>query len=96
MHGSIWHLGGDPDDLLPRYDALLAARPAGDVTLHMCMRAPDGLVIVDTCPSEQAFRSFVADESFAAALERHGLPYPDRLDDFAVHVAIAAGTRVAG
>lgn len=96
MHASIWHIGGDPDALLVRYDAVLADLPEPDMALHLCLRAPDGLVIVDTCPSEEAFRSFIAGEWFGELLARHGLPYPDRLDDFPVHIAIGAGTRVAG
>lgn len=95
MHGSIWHISGDADDLPPRYDGILAELPESDVTLHLCFRAADGLVIVDTCPSEEAFRSFITGEWFGELLARHDLPYPDRLNDFPVHMAIGAGARVA-
>ena len=38
MHASISHLRGDPDDLLRRYDALLAEIPAEGMILHLCLR----------------------------------------------------------
>jgi hypothetical protein len=47
MHASIWKLDGDPDDLARRCDALFAEFPPEQ--LQLCLRAPDGLVIVDTC-----------------------------------------------
>jgi hypothetical protein len=27
--------------------------------LHLCLRAPDGIVLVDTCPSKEIFDQFV-------------------------------------
>ena len=95
MHGSIWHLAGDADALLPRYDALLADIGTENMSMHLCLRAPDGLVIVDTCPSQEAFASFVTGEQFRDALQRHGLPFPDRLDDFPVHIAVSDGRVLA-
>ncbi|MDX6560824.1 MAG: hypothetical protein QOD65_638 [Gaiellales bacterium] len=91
MHASIWKLQGDPADLLDRYDALLAEMPTANMRLHLCLRASDGIVIVDTCPSRQVFQEFTSSEIFSGMLERHGLPFPSRLDDFPVHAAIVDG-----
>ena len=58
MHASIWRFGGDPDDLLERYDAMVAEIPPESMRLHLCLRAPAGIVIVDTCPSREVFEAF--------------------------------------
>jgi hypothetical protein len=86
MHASIWTFRGDPDDLLRRYDAMIAEIPASVMRLHLCLRAPDGVVIVDTCPSREDFESF-ASGSFVALRRRHGFPDPEQVEDHAVHVA---------
>ena len=91
MHASIWKIPGDPANLLDRYDALLAEMPTANMQMHLCLRAADGIVIVDTCPSRQAFQEFTGSETFRTALERHGLPFPSQLDDFPVHAAIIDG-----
>ena len=91
MHASIWRFTGDPDELIARYDAMVAEIPAGNLTLHMCLRADDGIVLVDTCPLAEIFRTFVAGEGFAALRARHGLPDPERLDDYPVHRAFVDG-----
>ena len=91
MHASIAHFGGDPDELTRRYDAMLAEIPARNMRLHLCLRAPDGLVVVDTCPTREDFEAFSSSEAFRALRTRHGLPDPRRLDDFPVHVAFAHG-----
>lgn len=89
MHASIWRFTGDPDDLLRRYDALLAEIPAANMRLHLCLRAPDGIVLVDTCPNREAFEAFTP--GFRALRERHGLPEPAELDDFPVQFAYVDG-----
>jgi hypothetical protein len=93
VHASIWRFGGDPDDLVPRYDAMLAEIPAANMRLHLCLRGEDGIVLVDTCPSKQIFDEFFAGEGFRSLRERHGLPEPDVLEDFPVHVAFVDGER---
>jgi hypothetical protein len=95
MHASICTFPGDPDDLLARYDAMLAEVPAANMRLHLCLRADDGIVIVDTCPSQEVFAAFFAPGGpFRSLLARHGLPEP-RIEDHPVHVAITDGVRVA-
>jgi len=95
MHASISHFPGDPDELQERYDAILAEVPTGSLQLHLCLRAPDGLTVVDTCPSEQDFQAFHHGDAFRSLRARHGLPDPDRIEDFPVHVAFAGGAAVA-
>jgi hypothetical protein len=60
-----------------------------------CLRAPDGLLIIDTCPSEQAFEEFHQGTAFQALRARHGLPTPDSIEGFPVKVAFARGVAVA-
>lgn len=93
MHASIWKFPGDPDRLLAAYDAVVAEIPAASMRLHLCLRASDGLVMVDTCPTAEAFAAFAADPGFRALRERHGLPEPVALEDFPVHAAFVDGAR---
>jgi hypothetical protein len=94
MHASIWHLEGDPDDLLRRYDAMLAEIPPATMSLHMCLRAPDGIVVIYTCPSREQFESFAAGP-FPALRRRHGMPEPTAVEDHPVHIALVEGKAVA-
>ena len=93
MHASIWKFTGDPDELTRGYDEMLAEFPASEFIAHLCLRAPDGIVIVDTCPSREAFEAFAASESFRDARRRHGLSDPTEVHDYPVHAAIVAGER---
>jgi hypothetical protein len=93
MHTSIWRFAGDPDALLRAYDAMAAEIPAGSMRLHLCLRAPDGMVLVDTCPTPEAFEAFAGSEAFAELRRRHGLPEPLWLEDFPVHTVFADGRR---
>lgn len=88
MHASISTFRGDPDDLLARYDAMVAEIPAASMRLHMCLRSDDGIVVVDTCPSREAFDAFFHGGPFRSLLARHGLPDPV-VEDHPVHAAIA-------
>jgi hypothetical protein len=94
MHASIWKFTGDPDDLVRRYDALLAEMPTEAFIAHLCLRAPDGMLIVDTCPNREAFEAFATGDHFAGARRRHGLPDPIELRDYPVHRAYAGGRPV--
>jgi hypothetical protein len=91
MHASIWTFTGDPDRLLASYDAMVAEIPAANMRLHLCLRTPDGMVLVDTCPSREVFEGFFLGEGFAALRERHGLPDPVDVRDFPVHRAFGGG-----
>jgi|1185.fasta_scaffold327606_2 hypothetical protein len=94
MHGSVWTFRGDPEQLLRAYDGMVAEIQPG-VALHVCLRTPDGIVFVDTCPDRDSFTRFATSEDFQALRERHGLPEPDHVDDYPVHAAIVDGVRVA-
>src|SRR5436189_5102241 len=76
MHASIWTFAGDPDELLRRYDAMLEEIPRARMRLHVCLGAPDGIVLVDTCPTKDVFESFARGDDFRALRERHGCPSP--------------------
>jgi hypothetical protein len=92
MHASIWRFGGDPEDLLRRYDAMVAEIPREVMRLHLCLRTDDGIVLVDTCPDRAAFEAFAAAGGpFDALRTRHGLPEPVRVENHPVHAAFVAG-----
>jgi hypothetical protein len=90
MHASIWKFAGDPDDLQRRYDAMLAEIPTANMRLHLCLRALDGIIVIDTCPSRDAYKAFAAGP-FPALRRRHGLPDPVALEDHPVHRAFVDG-----
>lgn len=94
MHASIWRFRGDPDELEGSYDRVLAEIPVERMRLHLCLRAADGIVLVDTCPSRDVFESFSTDPAFAELRRRHGLPDPEQLEDFPVHVALVDGRSI--
>jgi hypothetical protein len=94
MHGSVWRFVGDPDDLERRYLAMMADVPETNHTLHAAVRTPDGLLIFDTCPSEEVYRTFFGPDGPGAALfDRHGL-VPAAREDHPIIRAYAAGSRV--
>jgi hypothetical protein len=95
MHASVWWFRGDADDLLRRYDAMVAEIPQGSMRLHLCLRASDGMVLVDTCPSRSVYEEFVNGEPFRLLRDRHGLPAPERLEDFPGHAAFVEGEAIA-
>lgn len=94
MHASIWRFTGDPDALLAGYDALAAEMPADALLVHLALRTPDGLIIVDTCPTEEAWRAFSSGPEFAAMLARHGLTDPV-IEDHPVHRVVASAAVTA-
>ena len=94
MHCSLWTYRGDPDELVTRYEAMIAEIPVEAMQFAACLRTPDGIVIVDTCPSKEVFDEFVASEGLQALMQRHGLDRPDELVDHPVVAAFAGGRRV--
>ena len=93
MYASIWRFTGDPDELARGYDAMLADIPRESMRLHLCLRTPTGIVILDTCPSRETFEQF-ATGPFPALRSRHGLPEPKDVQDGPVHAAFTDGTPV--
>jgi hypothetical protein len=39
---------GDSEELLARHNAMVAEIPSANMRLHLCLRATDGIVLVDT------------------------------------------------
>lgn len=94
MHCSVWRFVGNPAELEERYLALMAEVPESNHVLHAAARTPDGLLIFDTCPSEDVYREFFAPESPASALfEKHGL-MPTTSEDYPVIRAYGARSRL--
>ncbi len=73
MHCSVWRFTGDPDALERGYRALMDGIPEANHLLHAAARTPDGLVIFDTCPSEEAYHAFFGSEDVRAMFAAHGL-----------------------
>ena len=76
MHLATYRLDGDPDDLLARYDRMLAGFPESELLVHVCVRRADGITIIDTCPTAADFRAFSTSAEFKGALDAVGLPTP--------------------
>jgi hypothetical protein len=94
MHASIWKFSGDPDQLLQGYDDAVAGIPGAAMRLQLCLRAPDGIVLVDTCPTEERAKALVADPEFRRLLADHGLPAPEPVTLYPVHRAFVEGRPV--
>jgi hypothetical protein len=88
MHCSVWRFTGDPDELERGYRALMAQVPATNHVLHAAARTPDGLLIFDTCPSEEAYRAFFGSDQVRGMFEAHGLR-DGVVEDFPVVTAYA-------
>jgi hypothetical protein len=93
MHASIWRFSGDPDELVARYEAMLAELGVANMQFQLCLRAPDGMLLIDTCPSREVFQAFAAAPEFAALRARHGMPDPDSVEDHPVAAALVDGRR---
>ena len=87
MYLGTYTFNGDPDELLARYDRMMASFPDEALLVHLCVRSENGITIIDTCPNEADFRAFSTGHEFHAALGAVGLPEPavDRVGD--VHFA---------
>lgn len=91
---SLWRFEGDPDDLERKYLAVIAEVPESNQVLHAAAKTPYGLLIFDTCPSEEVYREFFDPEGPAFALfEKHGL-VPTAREDYPVIRGFAARARV--
>ena len=71
----------------------MAQIPASSHVLHAAARTPDGLLIFDTCPSEEAYRAFFGSEQVRALLEEHGLR-DGTVEDFPLVAAYARRSEV--
>jgi hypothetical protein len=94
MYASLWRFRGDPDDLLRAFDAITAELPIENFRFHASLRALDGMIVVDTCPSKEVFDNFVSG-TFDELRQRHSLPEPELLGGFPVHRAFAEGAELS-
>ena len=76
MHTSIWRFAGDPDELVRRYDAMVAEIPRANMRLHLCLRAADGIVARGQCPSREVFEAFASGERSAGCASATVCPSP--------------------
>lgn len=90
-HAATWFFRGDPAELCARYDAVVRDLGADQLLVHLCLEAPDGMLIVDTCPTREAFERFRSDPEFARMLARHGMPAPE-IYDYPVHAVYWPGS----
>ena len=96
MHCSVWRFEGDPDELERRYLTVLAELPESNLVLHASARTPRGLLIFDTCPSKEVYRSFFGPGGPGLALlEKHGL-VPTTREDYPVIRAYGMRSRLDG
>jgi hypothetical protein len=93
MHCSVWRFTGDPVALEEGYRALMDRIPASNHVLHAAARTPDGLLLFDTCPSEEVYRTFFGSDEFRALLAEHGL-VDGVVEDFPVVLAFARRTEL--
>jgi len=89
VHLGIYRFAGDPGELLPAYDRMLAGMTPGVIVFHACTVEPDGITIYDACPTREAFERFSTSAEFRAALASAGLPEP-AIESTPVHNAVAA------
>jgi hypothetical protein len=87
MYLGTYRFDGDPDDLLARYDRMMAGFPTEELLVHLCVRRVDGITVIDTCPSQAAFQGFAASPHFRHALDAVGLPAPKIEEVGDVHLA---------
>lgn len=85
---------GDPADLVPAYDRLMAGFPPDGISLHLCVVEEDAIIIFDACPTREVFMEFSSGAGFAAAVAAAGLPAPSVQPLGTVHAA-RIGERVA-
>ena len=78
MHASIWRFTGDPERLARAYDAFTAELGTGQLLVHVCLTAEDGLIVVDTCADRDAWERFIANRAgiVAAMAQQRDDPPP--------------------
>jgi hypothetical protein len=67
--------------------------PSDNMRLHLCLRASDGILLVDTCPTREVFEAFAASPEFVALRALHGMPEPESVEDHPVALAFVDGVR---
>ena len=93
MHCSVWRFRGDPDALERGYRSLMERVPESNHVLHAAALTPDGLLIFDMCPSEEAYDAFFGSDEVRAMFAQHGLE-DGIVEDFPVVLAFARRSEV--
>ena len=94
MFLGIYRFEGDSSQLLEAYDRMLDTMPHATLNLHSCVADANGIMVIDTCPSEEAFMAFASSPEFNGALKASELPTPQVMPIGEVHAAFASGNRV--
>ena len=94
MHFGVYRFEGAPAELLAGYERLVAAIPADQLQLHVCVQRSDAIEVYDACPTRQVFEAFAASSAFRAALEAAGLPQPSVAALGETRAAFVQGKRV--
>ncbi len=76
MFFGAYRFPGDPAELLPGYDRLMAAMPEEAISLHVCVVEEDGITVFDACPTREVFLEFSGGPGFGNAVVAAGLPAP--------------------
>ena len=76
MYLGAYHFAGDPADLVSAYDRMMAGFPTDELILHLCAVGPDGIVVLDACPTEADHLAFSTSVGFRRACDEAGLPAP--------------------
>ena len=71
---------------------MVAHAPDENMRVHLYVRAPGGIVVVESCPSLEDFEVFVHG-ALRGLRQRHGLPGPKRMDGCPMHAAFDNGER---
>jgi hypothetical protein len=82
---------GDPDEHLGAYDREFEnpiPREQPQRNSHTCVRADDGVVIVDVWHSREDFQKMANDPEFQKNLEAAGWPTKPRVEVYEVHASI--------
>ncbi|MDN4643717.1 hypothetical protein [Arthrobacter sp. PsM3] len=77
MYLGMYSFRGDPAELLAAHDRLLAMLPAGQLELHLCVQTPEGIIVLDSCPSREVFDRFSSGLEFRGLVAAAGLPEPE-------------------
>ena len=67
---------GDPAELVPAYERLMAGFPPDACLLHVCTVDDGGITVLDACPSREVFAGFSTGAEFRSAIADAGLPQP--------------------
>jgi hypothetical protein len=95
MHASVWEYVGDPDELAAGYEAMVAEVPTDNMRFAACVRTATGILVIDTCPSQEVFEEFFGRPEVRMLMAHHGLGDPVSVVDGPVVAAFAGGERLA-